>query len=210
MEDSVTTNIDLEAVKRKIVHDYCQDGLMEVVFGAYFLLIGLNLPRGTVGPFVAFFIFLAPVLQGLKKRLVYPRTGYVKLREGDPGPVPWFVLGSLVLGLVALVIVLIVLGIIGQPAQWYRWMPIFFGIWMAGSFLGLGLAVRMARYYIVAGILLIGGPALTLLSLPAKLGHIGMFFAAMGALLLGIGGISFLLFVRRYPVVAEEAGDVLT
>jgi len=206
----VTTNIDLEAVKRKIVHDYCQDGLMEVVFGVYFSVIGLALAGGSSGAFVAFVVFLAPLLQGLKKRFVYPRTGYVKLREGDPGSAPWFALGSLALGLVVLIVVLIALGIIGQPALWYRWMPIFFGIGMAGGFLGLGLAVRMARYFVIASMTLLGGPAFALLPLPGKLENIGLFFAAFGAVLLIWGVVTFGLFVRRYPVVKEEAGDAVS
>lgn len=206
----MTTNVDLDAVKRKIIHDYCQDGLMEVVFGGYFSLIGLSLARGISGAFVAFVIFLAPLLQGLKKRFVYPRTGYVKLREGDPGPAPWFALGSLALGLVVLIVVLIALGIIGQPARWYRWMPIFFGIGMAGGLLGLGIAVRMARYHVIAGLVLLGGPAFALLPLPGKLENIGVFFASVGAVLLFWGVVTFGLFVRRYPVIKEEAGDAVS
>jgi len=204
----MTQTIDVERIERRIVRDYCQDGVMETVVGAYFLLLGLTLSRGTAGPFVAFFIFLAPLVQGLKKRYVYPRTGYVKLREGDPGPAPWFALGSLALGLVVLIVVLIALGIIGQPARWYRWMPIAFGIWMAGSFLGLGLAVRMVRYYLVAVASLVSGPIFAVLTLSAKLANIGLFFAAIGALLVVVGGTSFLLFLRRYSVVVEEADDV--
>jgi hypothetical protein len=138
--------IDLKQIERNVFRDYCQDGLVDMMFGAYFLFLGLLLLAGTVAPFVVLFIvFFVPLLRGLKKRFTYPRTGYVELRQGDPGPVPWVILGSLVLGLIALVAVLIAAGVIAQPAQWYRWMPIFFGIWLAGIFLGLGLSVRLVR-----------------------------------------------------------------
>ena len=36
--------IDLKQIERNIFRDYCQDGLVDVVFGAYFMLLGLLLP----------------------------------------------------------------------------------------------------------------------------------------------------------------------
>jgi hypothetical protein len=207
----VTTmeKIDLKQIERNIFRDYCQDGLVDIIFGAYFLILGLLLPVGAVGPFVVLFIvFFVPLLQALKKRFTYPRTGYVELRQGDPGPLPWLVLGSLVLGLVALVAVLIAVGVIAQPAQWYRWMPIFFGIWLAGILLGLGLSVRLVRYYVVAGVALVGGPTFALLPLVGKLENIGLFFAAVGAVILVWGLLAFVRFLRKYPRLAGEGVDV--
>jgi hypothetical protein len=97
-------------------------------------LIGLGLLAGTVAPFVVLpILFLAPALRGLKKRFTYRRTGYTELRQGDPQPLSWFISGSLTLGLVALVALLMANDIIAQPAQWCRWMPILFGTGWAGS-----------------------------------------------------------------------------
>jgi hypothetical protein len=153
-------------------------------------------------------VFCAPLLRGLKKRFTYPRTGYVELSQGEPGPVPWFILGSLVLGLIALVAVLIAAGVIAQPAQWYRWMPVFFGIWLAGILLGLGLRVRLVRYYVVAGVALASGPTFALLPLTGKLENIGLFFAAVGAVLLAWAVVAFFRFLRKNPLPAEGASDV--
>jgi hypothetical protein len=201
--------INLKQIERNVFRDYCQDGLVDMMFGAYFLFVGLLLPTGSVAPFIVLSImFFAPLLRGLKKRFIYPRTGYVELRQGDPGPVPWFTLGSLVLGLIALVAVLIAAGVIAQPAQWYRWMPIFFGIWLAGILLGLGLSVRLVRYCVVAGVALVGGPTFALLPLAGKLENISLFLAAVGAVLLGWGVVAFVRFLRKYPLPAEGAADV--
>jgi hypothetical protein len=201
--------VDLKQIERNIFRDYCRDGLVDMMFGGYFLFIGLGLLVGTVAPFVVFpIVFFAPLLRGLKKRFAYPRTGYVELRQGDPQALPWFVLGSLILGLVALVTVLIAAGVIAQPAQWYRWMPIFFGIWLAGIFLGLALRVGLVRYYVVAGVALAGGPTFALLPLAGKLENIGLFLAAVGAVLLAWGVIAFVRFLRKHPLPTEEGDDV--
>ena len=200
--------IDLKQIERNIFREYCQDGLADIVIGAYFFLLGLLLPSGTVAPLIALFVlFFVPLVRGLKNRYTYPRLGYVELRQGDPGPVPLLTVGSLVLGLIALIAVLIAVGAIGQPAQWYRWMPILFGIWFAGMFLGLGLTVRVVRYYVVAGVTLVGGPTFALLPLTRKLENIGLFFAAVGAALLVGGIVAFARFLRKHPLLAEEAAD---
>jgi hypothetical protein len=198
----------LKAIERNVYRHYFQDGLFDMLAGAYFLLIGLGLLAGTVAPFVALpIVFFAPALQALKKRFTIPRTGYVKLREGDPQPLPWFILGSLGLGLAALVIVLVARGVIAQPARWYRWMPIFFGIWLGGTLLGLGVRVGVVRYYVAGNVALVAGPVSTLVATTEKLGNLGLCLAVVGGVWLGGGIVTFVRFLRKYPVQAEEAGD---
>ena len=165
----MVNKLDLKQIERNIFRDYWEDGLVDMVFGGYFLLVGLSLAADKAAFVVFFIIFFLPLLRSLKKRFTYPRTGYVELREGDPGPVPWFALGSFVVGLIALVAVLIAAGVIAQPSQWYRWMPIFFGIWLGGMLLGMALRVGLVRYYVVAGVALAGGPTFALLTLTGKL-----------------------------------------
>jgi hypothetical protein len=202
--------IDLKQVEHNLFRDFFEDGLIDAMFGVYFLFVGLLLPQhgGLIAFPILLIVFSAPLLQALKKRFTYPRTGYVAFREGDPGLVPWFVLGSLVLGLVALVAVLVAVGAITDPGQWYRWMPIFFGIWLAGIFLGLGLRVRLLRYYVVAGVALAGGPLAALLPLNGKLANVGLFFSAVGVVLLACGIVAFVRFLRNYPIPAEGSADV--
>jgi hypothetical protein len=110
--------------------------------------------------------------------------------------------------LVTFIAVLVAAGVIADPGQWYRWMPIFFGIWLAGMFLGLGLQVRLVRYYVVAGVALAGGPLAALLPLSEKLASIGVFFAAVGAVLLAWGVLAFVRFLQRHPLPAEGNTDV--
>jgi hypothetical protein len=202
--------IDIDKIERNVYRDYCQDGLADMLIGAYFFILGLALAAGTVAPFIVLILFFAPALQALKKRFVYPRTGYVELRQGDPQPLPWFILGSLILGLVVLVTLFLSMGIIAKPAQWYRWMPIMFGIWLAGILLGLALRIRLVRYFFLSGVALIGGPASTLLPLEGKLAPLGLFLASLGAVWLLWGAVAFVLFLRRHPVQVEEADDVQT
>lgn len=201
--------IDLAQIERHIFRDYLQDGLLDLVMGTWLLLIGLGLVSGLTAVFVVLGIFGCPfLLRALKRRFTYPRAGYVELREGDPGPAPWIILGSLLLGLVVLVVVLIAVGAIGDPAQWYRWMPIGWGIWLAGILLGLGAAVRLMRYYILAFIAFVAGPFFSSLSLPGKLENLGLFLVAVGAALLIWGLVVFLRFLHRHPLAEEGAGDV--
>jgi hypothetical protein len=106
---------------------------------------------------------------------------------------------------VVLVVVLIAVGVIARPARWYSWMPIMFGIWLAGIWIGLAVFTGLVRYYLIAGTALVGGPFFALLSLPGKLENIGLFFAALGALILVLGSATLIRFVIKYPRLAEEA-----
>jgi hypothetical protein len=198
--------IDLTQIERDIFRDYLQDGLLDLMMGAYLLLIGLVLGVSTA--FLVLGIFFPFLYRALKRRFTYPRTGYVELREGDPGPAPRIILGSLLLGLIVLVVVLIAVGVIGDPAKWYRWMPISWGIWLAGILLGLGAAVRLVRYFILAFIALVAGPFFSSLLLPGKLENLELFLLAVGAALLIWGFVVFLRFLHQHPLVEEGADDV--
>lgn len=201
--------IDLKQVERNLFRDFLQDGLADMLLGTYFFFLGLLLPTGGLVVWVILLIVFSPLLLArLKRRFTYPRTGYVELRQGDPGVLPWFVLGSLVLGLMALVIVLIAAGVIADPGRWYRWMPVFFGIWLAGMFLGLGLQVRLVRYCVVAGVALASAPLAPLVPMSEKLANVGLCFAAVGAVLLAYGVFAFIRFLHRHPLPAEENADV--
>ena len=200
--------IDLKQVERAVWHDYFQDGLAEIMMGGYVLLMGALLPSGAVALVIALqVVFFGPLLAALKRRITYPRAGYVKLREGEPGPLPKIVLGAAVLGVVALVVVLVALGIIAQPARWYRWMPIMFGIVLSGIMLGLALRVRVARLYVVAAVALVGAVAAPLGPVAEKLGNIALLLVAVGAALLAGGVVALLRFRRRYAPIEEEDGD---
>jgi hypothetical protein len=203
------TEIDLGELERDIWRDYLQDGLMELVMGAYLLLLGLGLAGGHVAIFVVLGVVFGPLaFRALKRRFAYPRTGYVELREGDPGPAPRIILGALLLGLITLVLVLIAVGVIGQPDKWYRWMPISFGIWLAGVYSGLGVAVGLIRYYVLAVLALIAGPLFALLPLTGKLENLGLYLAAVGVVALSWGLVVFVRFLRNHPLPIEEVDDV--
>jgi hypothetical protein len=201
--------IDLKQIERNVFRDYMRDGLVDILFGTYFSFIGFSLSSGAVAAFIVFPVILFPLLlRRLKERFTYPRTGYVSLREGEPQAAPWIILGSFVAGLVVLVAVLIAKEIIAQPGQWYRWIPLFFGVWMAGTFVALALRVGLVRYYVDAGLALAAGPASALLPLPGKLANIALFFGAWGAVVLAWGVIVFLRFLHAYPLPTEGTGDV--
>ena len=199
--------IDLQRVKRNLWRAYVQDGLADMLIGGYLAVVGLAMTGGrSVAPWVIVFVVgYAPLLRWLKTRFTYPRTGYAALREGDPRPLPQLILGSLVVGLAVQIGVLIATGAIGQPALWYRWLPIGLGIFVAGLFLGMGLVMGVARYYVVAAVALIGGPAATLPSLAGKLENIGVWCLLVGSTLLAWGLVLFIRFLRAHPRAAEES-----
>ena len=51
--------IDLERIERNVFRSYFEDGLVDIVFGAYFSILGLLLPAGgAIAPFIVLIIIL--------------------------------------------------------------------------------------------------------------------------------------------------------
>jgi hypothetical protein len=55
---------------------------------------------------------------------------------------------------------------------------------------------------------LAGGPTFALLPLTGKLENIGLFLAAVGAVMLAWGVVAFVRFLRKYPLPAEGPANV--
>ena len=83
----MSINLDLKEIERKANYAAFQDGLTEILMGLFLFFYAGTLATNTL-PIGFVFILLAvffgkPLTEGIKKRYIYPRTGYVKLPE-DP------------------------------------------------------------------------------------------------------------------------------
>ena len=63
-----------------------QDGSTEIMAGLFFLVFPLLIREpGLAGIFVMFYVLFFPqFIEVVRKKYVYPRIGYVKLREEEP------------------------------------------------------------------------------------------------------------------------------
>jgi len=79
MEDE----INLKKIERKAYLSYHQDGLLDVSIGVFIIGFGLYVLSDSDFPFMAILpALLVPVWAKAKKKITYPRIGYVKFRKG--------------------------------------------------------------------------------------------------------------------------------
>jgi hypothetical protein len=205
----MSQNLDLKEIERRVHQSVFQDGLMEIIMGGFLLVVSalfaismklILLPSLLV-------IFLGnPLFERLKKRYIYPRIGYVKLRpekEADPKGI----------ALAAIVFVVILLGsglftlAMGKDRDWAFWFKYFLpgstGFMLAIGPFWLGETYGVRRGYVFAVLFLLSGIVIPVLGIASGYEAIGFECLLVGVISLISGVIMFTRFLRKYPIPAE-------
>jgi len=205
----MSQNLDLKEIERRVYQSVFQDGLMEIFLGGFLLVVSalfaismklILLPSLLV-------IFLGnPLLERLKKRYIYPRIGYVKLRpekEADPKGI----------AVAAIVFVVILLGsgifslTMGKDRGWAFWFKYFLpgstGFMLAIGPFWLGETYGVRRGYVFAVLFLLSGIVIPVLGIASGYEAIGFECLLVGVISLISGVVMFTRFLRKYPIAAE-------
>jgi len=189
---------DIECVGNKVRRILLQDGLDLIVGGIALALVAIFFVNIRHGWAYVFAVGLhASVLPYLRRKIVYPRIGYAKLKA-----VKITVLQHLLTVIVAAV-ALILFYVFGKDSRFNWIMPLYVGFVL--SFISYMTAVRhkLPTYYLVTLIFLLSGIiGITL----TRAGHpAGVVTAVqlwiLSVILVLIGIVRLLLFKMRYPVL---------
>jgi len=212
----MTTNMDMEAIKRRVWAIYFQDGLFEV-------FVGLALFFGSVVLFGSMVAIFAPIMitwglafQQAKKRYIAPRVGYVKpSSERSRGGLAVLITLALVLGVLVFALLMAhqkgyVIGAGSWLLEGIKWgfaqLSIIFGLVLAGVFAILAQragSARLAGYALLFGL---GGVLFRLLRLSTE-DQSKLLLMSCGAVLIVAGAIRFAWFLRSHPVLPEVGPD---
>lgn len=200
----MSQSADLQKLEQRAYLSYQQDGLLDIIIGAGILALGLNEAMDTtIWTFVAIMLIIAYV--PLKKRITFSRIGYVEFNVKRRG-LNMLVVGAvvilvLVLLLVGMLVVLLpsntsssalLLGIRKSPLMLYALLG-FIGFGLAGLISGI------RRLYIYALLSVVITLSAHLLNLP-----IYVPFLVFSGIVLTIGTIFLVRFLRKYPIATEE------
>jgi hypothetical protein len=204
----------IDDIVKQTYRYYYEDGLVEMAVGLLFIACGLvlfawqgigssplvtlllvvGLPAVVIGG--AFLV--KRLVQNLKRRVTYPRTGYVAYRRGEPTNSRWFLLAGV---LVLIVASFFLPDILNQ-------MQAVVGALLAIILSILGYRLGIWRFYLLGVAALFIGIA-TAVFLDDELVGAALTFAASGLLLFLSGGLVFLSYLRRtgarHPAV--DGGD---
>jgi hypothetical protein len=204
------SRVPAEALQRRAYRVLNEDGLVDfgVGLGLLFaaLYIGLDHLAGVdMAAWSGFFpILVMLVSRGLRKRFVYPRIGYARIRNASPAIL---LMATLTLMLVAGLVVMTVYARRGirPPAALIPWMLRVFALVGAGTLALMGRRTGLARFYVHAAVILVAALA----SAAVRNTDYGLLLmlGLPGLALLVTGLICFFIFLRRHPKPITEATD---
>jgi hypothetical protein len=212
----MASSFDGKELEREVFFDSTQDGLGELLLGVS--MIGVAAASASL-----YFLplFIVPLVLGghiaeaVRKRLTYPRIGYVKLREMQAGrALRGVLLYELLVLLVAAIAMYILFGDIMEFRLWFRWSPLITALIILGLFLNLHDKSGNKRYLALAALSVLVGLVFSIvsfdISFPYLFGYfdsgVVFYFLLMGSVMLSSGFFQFVYFLYRNPVSPEDRG----
>lgn len=194
-----------------------EDGIVEIVMGGMLLLLGIyfylqvviensKLAEGLSASFTVLFIgafyLMQYFIRSLKKRITYPRSGYLEYRKGQGNRT------LLIMAVMIIIIMTVGLLVFSQKSVLPGWnlLPIFSGLVVACVLGLMGFYASLPRFYRLAGISLVLGGVFTSLKLINDLAT-SAFYGAIGVVLVVSGSVILVRYLRQNPSQAEGSDD---
>ena len=185
------------------------DGLPEIGFGTEMLLLALyfflmeqiqsetwSILAASIGLpmlFVATFYGISKLVMYLKKKITFPRTGYVRYPERQPASRRRRMLIGGVIGLLTAMLINLSLAFFGVNAQW-----MVIALIMMMSMVYIGYLVSVFRYYVMGVLSLLWGMSMIWMPLDANILY-ACFFCGVGIIFCISGLVVLMRYLQRYP-----------
>jgi len=198
-------NDDMKQVEQRVKRYWYSDGIAELSSGGMFVLLGLYfwiqvlfgegslisvfLQVILVLVMIAGFIGVRWLVNTLKARLTYPRTGYVEYRVNDRAVRQrrWIIVAATVI--VSSITITLEEYVLGLDS-----MILLIGLLSGIIFIALrGRSSGLKRFYALGGLAIVLGVALSLSPL-SQITDLALFFGLLGIVVVASGG----LILRRY------------
>lgn len=201
--------VDIEKIEKRAVQSFYDDGLFEISLGLIFLLLGgyyfaqtvlektstldalLNILFVLVIVSAAFLV--NRVLRFLKRRITYPRTGYVEFKKKVQSP-KRRAASAIVGGLIGASLA----ALYGISPSVRTLLPALNGILFAIVVLVIANKVGLVRYFVLAAVSVIIGLGIT----AARIGDaegVSLYYGLFGAAVVVSGLATLIIYLRRYP-----------
>lgn len=190
------SKLDLDLLEQQARRRFNVDGLLYIFLGLLLLILGLSFRNPATAWIAAFGALLILPASALRKRFTYPRIGYATF-EMRPGTGRGILLFA-----VAAVILLSILAFAGG-GRFQPYLPIAFGFVMGLSFyFGASTYGLSLLDGLLVGLMMVSGLAAVWYTDDWRLAT-SVQFSVVGAIILVIGIVIFVHFIRTYPVLDD-------
>jgi hypothetical protein len=214
----MTTNDPLVNAERTARRYWNVDGLAEIYAGCFFLLVPLLnflwqqtsiapvwLALGGIGALTCIVALNRTIIIAIRRRLTYPRTGYVSFRRPRRGKEE----AGIALILIALVAIFVFMAF---TTDWLGGLTAISGITIGVIDLYLGRMTDLPRFYFLAGLSIAAGIILGLVEptfgpfvpMGGAMEVFAYLFGIIGVGYLITGGVTLVKYVRENPTPAPE------
>jgi hypothetical protein len=194
----------LHSVELKAMQATARDGITEMFLGGMLLvfswLFSLETPLAVFG--ALFPLILNPLGKFLKRKFVYPRIGYAKVSRQPHAfrNIGFAAVGFIVFILASLGVFALILGFEPGYSLWLsHFVPAVAGLMMAIGPWVVARTYRLAHWYILAALFVLGGICLPLFNVATGYTAVFLETAIVGGLSLVFGIGLFVTFLRKYP-----------
>jgi hypothetical protein len=203
----MSQNLDVKQVEQRVWRASQQDGLMEVAIGILLAATALQIrTKGLIALWIVVLVSLAPGLEAIRKRVTYPRIGYVELVQEEPKKTVRGIGVYTIIVFVAMALAFAIFGDIGDWRLWSRWSPTLAGVLLSGGMIYAASKSGAARYTVFL-VLAVGlGVAFSIL-FPEPYTGLMLYLLTLGGVFILCGAIIFLCFLHKNPLPAEDAAD---
>ncbi len=200
------------------------DGSFELTFGGAMLLMTASfylvsrLPHPGTSPllfaplvvFVGGAYLIDNLVQRFRRRVTYPRTGFITYRK--PGPLKCSTRLAIWIGVPLFTVLFLAVLFLnrakfpaGNQDSALPVMPVFFGLLFSGLWVIIGWKIALPRFYFIAAASLLVSVELIVSGVGIYLG-MTFLFGTMGALLSVSGGVTLWQYLRQNPA-PQDARD---
>ena len=208
----LNNKVDLKELEQKTYNEFLIDGITEFLAGLLLLFSPLFLLSPIFVVFVPLLLFIGPqALEYIKQRTTYPRIGRVEFKEQEK--LDDFSIKKSLREVLALFLVVFILTLTFMMAfegeilhiyLWYSWVPFMFGLLMFGPSLFLVEKTGQRYYYIFGIFSSLLGLQISILDFPDIFDGMILYFFILGLLVLILGVIKYIWFIRHYPIIDLE------
>jgi hypothetical protein len=209
--------VDIEKIEKRAVQSFYDDGLGEIALGPILLLLGAVFIVQTavheksavyqaLGILSMIVVLSAALLTGrivrfLKRRITYPRTGYVAFKKREQNPKR-----RAVAGIVAAIIGASIAVLYGLSPSVNTLFPAVNGLLIAVAVFFFAHKAGLSRFYALAAASAVIGIAIAAAGI-GELKGIGIFYVLFGAAITVSGVATLIVYLRRSPRPAAGASE---
>lgn len=206
---------DLDQTLQRTKQYWYTDGLNEIAIGAIFLLLSLYFllevflpPKSLLATLLtaSFVLIIAGggllagrVVNEIKTRLTYPRTGYVAYRQARGSQ-------RLFLALIAMLMASLITMLIASTPASRAWIPALTGFIIGAMWLFAGYKIGITRFYLLAAVSSLLGAGISLVGLGEILGA-AVFYGLMSLAMIISGGLTLGSYLRQTQPLQEKNNE---